>query len=97
MRVYIDNQASEALGEALVQHLGELHRTDKQLSPDRLAEWQRLWEEAAADIAELKLPLRIFRTGIAFLMSEDRDESILLDLRSGEREILKQALGLAEK
>jgi len=41
--------------------------------------------------------MRIFRTGVDFLKSENKDRGILLDLNQEERKILEQAMGLDDE
>jgi hypothetical protein len=61
---------------------------------DNLELWAMAWEEAGREQEALRLPLRIFRTGIDFLKAGGKDRGILLDLNQEERKILEQALGL---
>ena len=43
-----------------------------------------------------RLPLRIMRVGIDFIIAGGKDTGILLTLTNPEREILKQAFGLSD-
>jgi hypothetical protein len=45
---------------------------------------------------DIQLSLRLLRVGIAFVQSGGRDLTVLLEVPSVERSILRQALGLAE-
>ena len=97
VRIYRDNDALAQLGEALTEHLGSLHaNTDGLPSPDNLESWASAWEEAGEAIDALRLPLRIFRTGIDFLKTGGKDRGILLDLNQEERRLLEQALNLSK-
>jgi len=94
-QVYQQYNALASLGEALIVHLGKLHRDpDKLPTADNLEQWAVAWEEAGQGMDGLRLPLRIFRTGIDFLKMGGKDRGILLDLNQEERRILEQALGL---
>jgi DNA-binding transcriptional ArsR family regulator len=96
VKLAASSSALAALGEALVQHLGSLHQADDRLGTDQLERWQSAWQSATEGIAEMAIPMRLFRTGIRFLESKDLDKAILLDLKSDDRELLRQALGLDE-
>ncbi|MFT5406730.1 MAG: tetratricopeptide (TPR) repeat protein, partial [Verrucomicrobiales bacterium] len=96
VKLAASSSALAALGEALVQHLGSLHQADDRPGTDQLERWQSAWQSATEGIAEMAIPMRLFRTGIRFLESKDLDKAILLDLKSDDRELLRQALGLAE-
>jgi len=87
---------NNALAAGLVSHLGQLHTKEPQPSKDNLNSWLMAWQQATLNIKELDVPMRLFTTGMTFLMSEDKDEEILLDLIGSEREILKQAFSLSE-
>ena len=93
----LDNDALAQLGEALTEHLGSLHaNTDGLPASDNLESWASAWEEAGEAIDALRLPLRIFRTGIDFLKTGGKDRGILLDLNQEERRLLEQALSLSK-
>ena len=88
------HDARTFLGDALVRHLGWLHRSDSPPAQVQLEAWRTAWEQAADSVPELLIPMKLFRVGMRFLQSQDRNESILRDLRSDERELLRQALGI---
>lgn len=54
------------------------------------------WKQAMAEADEFRLPLRLLRTGVEFVIAGGKDMGILLDLTSPERKILKQTFGLTE-
>lgn len=84
-----------SLGEAVVKHLGEILRANAPLpTADNLDSWLTAWEQAAEGTPEFSLTLRLLRVGIAFLKTGGKDPSVLLDLTTPEREILKQTFGL---
>ena len=97
-RLYIEHESLTAiLGAGLVKHLGSLYQTDAALpSPDNLDLWLSAWEEASQGVDKLQVPMRIFRTGVAFLKTGGEDQSILLDLTENERSILQQAFGMVD-
>ena len=85
------------LGIGLVEHLGSLYQTDGELpSPENLELWLSAWEEASEGVDKLRIPMRIFRTGVAFLKTGGQDLGILADLAESERSILKQAFGMED-
>jgi len=45
----------------------------------------------------MEFPMRLFRTGIAYLKTQPRDEGVLLQLPSEERSLVRLALGLAQE
>ena len=65
-----------------------------QVNTESLDSWRAAWLEVGAGHAALEVPLRIFRSGIEYLIRGD--EKVLLDLVAVERKILRQALGLEE-
>lgn len=94
-RLYQEHNALPLLGEALTRHLGSLRRAKGELpTADNLELWASAWEQAGQEMDALRMPLRIFRTGIDFLKTGGQDRGILLDLNQEERRILEQALGL---
>lgn len=96
-QVFEQCHASTYLGEALIHHLGSLHRDpDETPSPDNLAQWCSAWEAAGACSEALKLPLRLLRTGIDFLKTGAKGRSVLLNLNQEERQVLVQTFGLEE-
>ncbi len=82
------------LGETLIMHLGWYYKFEPR-SNDWVAWWVAVWEPALAEHEEYQLVLRLLRVGARFLLS-DGDESVLLELISAERVILRQAFGLTE-
>jgi hypothetical protein len=42
----------------------------------------------------MRLPLRLLKVGIAYLKTQPRDETVLLQLLKEERALVRQALGL---
>ena len=94
---YEKHQTLSVLGEAVVQHIGQVFRAGEPFpSTDNLEGWALAWEQAAASVPGFRLSVRLLRTGINFVKAGGKDPGILLDLTSPERAILKQALGLAE-
>ncbi len=97
-RVYQDNSAIAQLGEALIEHLGDVFTSEEALPAiDNLEQWASVWENVFSGIESAKLFMRIFRTGIDFLKSEGKDRGILLNLNKEERQILQQAMSLNDK
>lgn len=82
------------LGDALVRHLSQLG--DTVIGPKGLQAWAEAWEASGAAIVELRLPLRLLKTGIEYLKTTPRDRSILLQLPIEERTLVEQTLGLAK-
>jgi hypothetical protein len=80
------------LGDALIWSLRQIDTLF--LDPRTLHEWRDDWLELGAGRRDLKLPLRIFRGGVEYVIHED--EKILLKLVSAERKILREALGIDE-
>lgn len=96
-QVFEQHHASNYLGEALIRHLGTIHRNpDEAPSSDNLEQWYSAWESADAGGEALTLPLRLLRTGIDFLKTGAQDRSVLLDLNQEERQILAQTFDIAE-
>lgn len=96
-QVFEQHHASTYLGEALIHHLGSIHRDPNETpSPDNLEQWCVAWEAAGTNSEALKLPLRLLRTGTDFLKAGAQDRSVLLDLNQEERQILVQTFGLGE-
>ena len=95
--LYAKYQALPLLGEAIVQHIGDVFRAgEPHPSTDNLEGWAQAWEQAAERAPDLSLAVRLLRTGINFVKAGGREPGILLDLTSTERVILKQAFGLAD-
>lgn len=96
-QVFEQHHASNYLGEALVRHLGDIHRDPEETpNPDNLEQWCSAWEAAGTNSDALKLPLRLLRTGIDFLKTGAQDRSILLDLNQEERQLLAQTFAIEE-
>jgi tetratricopeptide (TPR) repeat protein len=92
---YNKHRALPVLGEAVVQHIGQVFRTGEPFpSSDNLEGWALAWEQAAESVPEFRLSVRLLRTGINFVKVGGNQPGILLDLTSPERAILAQALGL---
>ncbi len=97
IRRYARHQALSLLGEGLIRHLGKLFQKGEPFpSTDNLSQWLEAWERGAAGEPDFQLSLRLLRVGIGFVQSGGRDLTVLLDVPSVERSILRQALGLAE-
>jgi tetratricopeptide (TPR) repeat protein len=95
--IYKKHHVLTVLGEGVVEHIGRIYRAGKPFpSTDNLDQWSKAWELASVAVHEFRLSLRLLQTGIAFVKAGGKDSGILLDLTSPEREILKQAFGLAE-
>jgi tetratricopeptide (TPR) repeat protein len=90
--LYAKHGCLNYLGNALVWNLSALKQSV--LKNEGLEEWLACWESAAAQNAELQLPVRLLRSGIAYLKTRPRNEAILLDLPSEERRVVREALGL---
>jgi hypothetical protein len=85
------------LGDGLVKHLGKVLRAGEPFpSSDNLRQWLAAWEQTAGDLDEFRLPLRLLRVGIDYIIAGGKDSGVLLTLTSAEREILKQAFGISE-
>jgi tetratricopeptide (TPR) repeat protein len=81
------------LGDAFVRHLAKL--ADSPLSSAGLDQWLSGWESETSRHPAMQLPLRLVRTGIAYLIkTQPRDETVLLQLPKEERTLVRQALGL---
>lgn len=86
------------LGETAVRHLPKIAASP--LNHAAWDAWVGAWEAAQAalpesDRATLDIPLRLLRTGVAWLKT--KDEAHLLSLLSEERRLLREALGLAQE
>ena len=91
--IFAENHALAQLGPGVVQSVAGL--AESPLSLEGLSGWHSLWTELAEEHPELGLSARLLGTAIDYFTA-DRDETVLLDLPSEEREILRQALGLDE-
>ena len=95
---YSKHNALPVLGEAVVQHVGNVFRVGVPFpSADNLEGWASAWEQAAESVPDFHLSVRLLRTGIDYVKAGGKDPGILLALTSPERAILEQALGLAER
>lgn len=98
LRLYDKHQALPVLGEAIVQHIGNVFRAGEPFpSADNLEGWASAWEQAAESVPGFRLSVRLLRTGIDYVKAGGKDPGILLDLTSTERAILEQSLGLAHE
>jgi tetratricopeptide (TPR) repeat protein len=96
--IYRKHNALAVLGEAVVQHIGTVFRTGEPFpSGDNLEGWASAWEKAAEGVDEFRLSIRLLRTGVNFVKSGGQTPSVLLDLTSAERAILRQAFGLPDE
>ena len=96
--LYQKHQALPVLGEAVIQHIGNIFRTGEPFpSSDNLESWKSSWEQAAENVPDFRLSIRLLSTSISFLKAGGKDRSILLDLASAERSIAEQAFGLIEE
>jgi hypothetical protein len=96
-RIHQQYQALTTLGEGVITHLGEIFRKGAPFpATDNLEDWYLAWEEAAKDLPDFRLTLRLLRTGIAFLQAGGQDRGILLDLTAPERRILEQTFGFPD-
>ena len=94
--LYDKYHALPLLGEAIVQHIGDVfHVGEPYPSTDNLEGWVMVWEQAAESAPDLNLAVRLLRTGINFVKAGGKEPGILLDLTATERAILEQAFGLA--
>jgi tetratricopeptide (TPR) repeat protein len=93
--IYTAHTALPVLGDSIVMHNGTVFSKGAPWpSADNLDQWLAAWAAVAGDVAEFKLPMRLLRTGIAFIKAGGNDHGVLLSLTSIERSILRQALGL---
>jgi hypothetical protein len=98
LRLYENYQALPVLGEAVIQHIGSIYRSGEQFpSSDNLEGWKSAWEQGAESVPDFRLSIRLLSTSISFLKAGGKDRTILLDLASAERSIVKQAFGLLER
>lgn len=81
------------LGDGLVKSLGKIDAT--RVTAAVLESYFVAVEQRASGLAELEIPLRLFRYGIRYLISGK--ESEFVELIQPERSILRQAFGLREK
>ena len=95
VNLYATAGALNTLGEALVAHIGSLFRAGAPWpSADNLEQWADAWEQAASEMPDFRLSMRLLRTGVDFIKAGGERSGVLLSLTSAEREIMRQALGL---
>ena len=92
-----DYDCLSELGGDLTGHLATLKEKEDTDLHHFLSIWKQSWVDATVESIELEIPMRIFKIGIDYLKSEPRDESILLILKSEERDLLRATLGLNTK
>jgi DNA-binding transcriptional ArsR family regulator len=92
LSVYAKNKQLPLLGDALVRDLADLAKSP--LNSAGLDQWYSGWETATSQYPEMKLPLRLLAAGIAYLKTEPRDDTVLLELPREERALVRQALRL---
>lgn len=78
------------LGSALVEYLGLLAK--EKIDESRVLSWLDLWTKLGQGFDSLSVPLRMFKTGVNYLVSSNEGE--LLILPQEERRVVQQALGL---
>ncbi len=93
--LYREHNALVYLGGALVQHLARLR--ESALNNSGLDQWFARWKTVISGNDVMEFPLRLFRTGIAYLKTQPRDEGVLLQLPVEERNLVRLALGLAKE
>jgi len=81
------------LGDGLVKSLARIDAD--RVTPLVLESYVQAVEQAAKGLPEFEVPLRLFRYGIRYLISQDPAEFV--ELITPERRILRQAVGLDEK
>jgi len=94
LRIAKEHEVLAELGDSLVRNLGQQKFSDAPLDSTLLGRWGEVWIEASKAIPELEIQMRMLRSGIAYLSSKDQDEAQLLNLKSEERYLLRQTLGL---
>jgi hypothetical protein len=67
---------------------------DSPLSSAGLDQWLSGWVSETSRYPAMQLPLRLVLTGIGYLKTQPRDETVLLQLPKEERALVRQALGL---
>jgi tetratricopeptide (TPR) repeat protein len=82
--------AAQQLGSALVSTVSSVL---PRFSTKQVVEWQRLWNEAGANIREFEVPLLLLSAGIAWW--QDRDRAHLLALPQELRSVLEVELAMA--
>ncbi len=91
-KLYAENDSLPHLGDALVRHLTHLAKSP--LNSAGLDQWLAGCERATSQHAAMRLPVRLLSVGIAYLKTQPRDETVLLQLPKEERTLVRQALGL---
>jgi len=81
------------LGDCLVRYLDELRLS--KFNSAGLDAWFSGWEKAGEGFPELEIPIRMLKTGIAYVTT--KDEGALLNLPQEERRIVRQALRLPDE
>ncbi|MCA9012872.1 MAG: tetratricopeptide repeat protein [Planctomycetaceae bacterium] len=76
------------LGDGLVRSLAKIDLENT--THDSLNRWLDFWEHWGSTHVEMEVPLRLFRTGIGYLIKQDR--KMLLDLVLSERQLVAQVL-----
>jgi tetratricopeptide (TPR) repeat protein/DNA-binding transcriptional ArsR family regulator len=93
--LYREHKALVYLGGALVQHLARLR--ESALNNSGLDQWFAGWKTVVSGDDVMEFPMRLFRTGIAYLKTQPGDEGVLLQLPIEERSLVRLALGLAKE
>ena len=91
--IYKKHNALNYLGAGLVKSLPRLQKSF--LNADGLLAWRRVWLSLEPAYPKLTVSLRIFSTGIDYLL--EPKETVFLQLAKEERGILQEALGLNEQ
>lgn len=91
--IYRKHNVLTHLGAGLVQSLSHLQKSF--LNEHGLLAWRRVWMSIGPAYPELSISLRIFSTGIDYLI--ETKETVFLQLAKEERGILQEALGLSEQ
>lgn len=95
--VYGKHQALPNLGDAVVRQMGQVFQAGEPFpSSDNLEGWAVAWEQAAENVPEFRLPMRLLRTSVDFVKAGGKDRTILFTLTSPERALVEQSLGLTE-
>jgi tetratricopeptide (TPR) repeat protein len=84
LEVFAEQAALAALGPALVR--GMLWNPHI-MTPAVARDWTRAWQQAAWDLSDLRIPLRMMDVAVSFMETEDR--SVLLDLPIEQRSLLE--------
>ncbi|MEW6738103.1 MAG: tetratricopeptide repeat protein [Acidobacteriota bacterium] len=88
-KLYYKHRALFALAHGLVESIPAVLNFSTQ---EIAQKWLVAWQQAAADYAELQLPLRLLDTAIRYHHIED--PRILLELAIEERQLLEKLLGI---